>query len=119
MAYRRYIAENNVPHEKRARERYYKLLREYGVPQKYANEELTRSEFAVMPLRDWRHVPDPAEDKNAFVEAWREMQCQNHHRELAPYTSSVCECVTPDGVFRHEAVHHCDGCRYCEAEKST
>ena len=72
--YRRYIADNNREHERRARDRYYALLRRHNVPQKYANEELTRAEMAVMPLRDWRHVPDPAEDAAAFVEAWREMQ---------------------------------------------
>ena len=109
--YRRYIADNNREHEKRARDRYYALLRRHNVPQEYANEELTRAEMAVMPLRDWRHVPDPAEDSHAFVEAWREMQCQNHHRELS-CVNSLCECRTPDGVFTHPAVYRCEGCRY-------
>nr|QNO41563.1 hypothetical protein HEBJAHIM_00004 [Methanosarcinales archaeon ANME-2c ERB4]QNO42117.1 hypothetical protein INBEEEIC_00019 [Methanosarcinales archaeon ANME-2c ERB4]QNO42275.1 hypothetical protein CCKMDOMK_00004 [Methanosarcinales archaeon ANME-2c ERB4]QNO42483.1 hypothetical protein LBOOMNCC_00036 [Methanosarcinales archaeon ANME-2c ERB4]QNO42568.1 hypothetical protein MMDHCPHC_00004 [Methanosarcinales archaeon ANME-2c ERB4] len=110
MTHRRYIAENNIEHEKRSRNRYNALLR---VPRKYANEELSRAEFAIMPLWDWRHVPDPAEAKNAFVAAWKDMQCQNHHRELTS-TSSLCECITPDGVFMHPAVHHCDDCRYAE-----
>jgi len=117
MTWRRYIAQNNIVHEDRARDRCISLLRKYDVPMKYANEELTRAEMAVMPLWDWRHIPDPAEDRNAFLMAWQDMQCQNHHRELS-YTSSLCECITPDGVFRHEAAHHCEGCRYCEAEKS-
>ena len=109
--YRRYIADNNREHEKRARDIYHALLQKYNVSQKYANEDLSHSEMAVMPLRDWRHVPDPAEDANAFVEAWREMQCQNHHRELG-CVNSLCECVTPDGVFTHPAVYRCERCRY-------
>ena len=110
----KYINNNIIEYEHRACDRYIDLLRKYDVPMKYANEELTRAEAMKMPLWDWRHIPDPAEDKNAFVEAWKEMQCQNHHRELAPYSQSVCECITPDGIFRHEAVHHCEGCRYCD-----